>query len=83
MVLQKTWLKNDALSVRLKVNDIFHTAYQKVKLDMGNIIFTQTPMHGEQRSVYDPQTISVSVRYRLNYTKKEHNGAGSETRGRL
>ena len=83
VVLQKTWLKNDALSVRLKVNDIFHTAYQKVKLDMGNIIFTQTPMHGEQRSVYDPQTISVSVRYRLNYTKKEHNGAGKETRGRL
>ena len=83
VVLQKSWLKNDALSVRLKLNDIFHTAYQKVKLDMGSIIFTRTPMHGEQRTVYNPQTISLSVRYRLNYSKKEHNGAGSETRERM
>ena len=83
VVLQKFWLKNNALSVRLKINDIFHTAYQKAKLDMGSIIFTQTPMHGEQRSVYDPQTISLSVRYRLNYMKKEHSGAGNETKGRL
>ena len=83
VVLQKSWLKNNALSVRLKINDIFHTAYQKAKLDMGSIIFTQTPMHGEQRSVYDPQTISLSVRYRLNYMKKEHSGAGNETKGRL
>lgn len=83
VVLQKSWLKNNALSVRLKINDIFHTAYQKAKLDMGSIIFTQTPMHGEQRSVYDTQTISLSVRYRLNYMKKEHSGAGNETKGRL
>jgi len=85
VALQKSWLKHDALSLRLQVNDLCHTAKQTVRLDMGNYLYTQSRLHGEQRSLYDPQTITLTLRYTFNSfkTPRNHSGAGEEVRSRM
>jgi len=75
--VQKCWLENDALSLRLQVNDIAHMAHHNVILDLGNYIMTQNPINGVERSVYDPQTISLSLRYKFNAVKSKYKGAGA------
>jgi len=85
LAVQKSWLENEALSVRFEYNDIFHTAHHNVTLDMGNYVMTQTHINGQSRSIYDPQTLSLSVRYKFNAVKSKYKGAsaGAEIRSRM
>jgi len=83
--IQKSWLENDALSVRLDVYDIFRTAHHNVRIDLGNYVMTQTHINGVARSVYDPQTIKLTVRYKFNArtNKYKGTGAGNEVKARF
>ncbi|MDO4496626.1 MAG: outer membrane beta-barrel family protein [Bacteroidales bacterium] len=75
--IQKSWFENDALSVRLVLNDIFQTAHHDARIDLGNYIMTQTHINGVNRSIYDPQTITLSVRYKFNHVKSRYRGTGA------
>ena len=83
--IQKSWLENDALSVRLAVNDIFGKAHHNVRIDLGNYVMSQTHINGVERSIYDPQTVSLTVRYKFNATKNKYRGtgAGNEIKARM
>lgn len=83
--VQKSWLENDALSLKLTVNDLAHMAHHNVKIDLGNTIMTQTHINGVSRSIYDPQTIQLALRYKFNATKRKYqgSGAGSDIRSRM
>lgn len=83
--VQKSWLKNDALSVRLAVSDIFQTAYHKVKIDFGNYMMTQSRINGQQRTPYDFHRVTLGVRYKFNavHSKYKGTGAGGDTRSRM
>ena len=75
--IQKSWLENDALSLRLVVNDIAGRAHHNARIDLGNYIMTQTHINGIERSVYDPQTLSLTLRYKFNATKSKYRGTGA------
>ena len=83
--IQKYFLKDKSLSVRLAVSDIFHKSYNNVRLDLGNYILTQTHILGQGRGIYDLQQVSLSVRYNLNVAKRKYKGtgAGKEVRERM
>ena len=83
--IQKYFLKDKALSVRLAVSDIFHKSYNNVSLDLGNYILTQTHILGEGRGIYDLQQVTLSLRYNLNVGKSKYRGtgAGKEVRERM
>jgi len=77
LAVQKSFLKNDALSVRLSCGDIFHTAYHNVNIDLGNYMLHQSHILGQERSIYDFQRISLSVHYRFNAVKSKYRGTGA------
>ena len=83
--VQKYFLKAKALSVRLAFDDIFHKAYNNVRLDIGNYILSQTHILGQGRGIYDLQRISLSIRYNLNLAKSKYKGtgAGNDVRERM
>lgn len=83
--IQKSFLENDALSVRLAFNDIFHTAHHNVKIDLGNYCLRQTNIYGQGRNVYDFQRLSLSVSYKFNAVKSKYKGtgAGLDSRSRM
>ena len=83
--VQKYFLKDKSLSIRLAVSDIFHKSYNNVCLDFGNYILTQTHILGQSRDIYDLQQISLSLRYNINVAKSKYKGtgAGKEVRERM
>jgi len=85
VALQKSFLKDDALSLRLAFSDIFHTAYHNVRIDLGNYVLTQSHILGQGRDVYDLQRISLSARYKFNAAKSKYkgSGAGNSSRERM
>jgi len=83
--VQKSWLENDALSLKLTVSDLTHTAYHNVSIDLGNTLTTQTHINGQSRSVYDPQAINLSLRYKFHAARRRYqgSGAGKDVRERM
>lgn len=83
--VQKSFLRNDALSVKLSMGDIFHTAYHDVSIDLGNYIMRQSNILGQSRELYDLQRLTLSVRYKFNATKSKYKGtgAGQDVRSRM
>ena len=83
--VQKSFLENDALSVRLAFSDIFHTAHHDVNIDLGNYCIKQTNIYGQGRDVYDLQRISLSASYKFNAVKSKYKGtgAGLDSRSRM
>lgn len=67
------------------MNDIFHTAYNNVRLDLGNYLLTQSHILGQGRGVYDLQRVSLTLRYNLNLAKSKYKGtgAGKDVRERM
>lgn len=75
--IQKSFLRNDALTVRLEVSDIFHQAYNNVVIDLGNNILTQSHILGRERGQYDLQRITLTARYNFNVSKNRYKGKGA------
>lgn len=75
--VQKSFLRDDALTFRLEVSDIFHKAYNNVVIDLGNNILTQSHILGQARGCYDLQRITFTARYSFNAKKNGYKGKGA------
>ena len=69
--VQKSFLKDKSLVVRLSVADIFNTAKQDALLDLGNYTLLKGDVFGEGRGNYSFHRVSLSVRYAFNATKSK------------
>ena len=77
IALQKSWFRQDALTLRLAFGDLFRTAYHNVRLDLGNYILDQSHIFGQERSEYAPHHIRLTLRYKFNTTKTKYRGTGA------
>ena len=76
-VVQKSFLKDKSLVVRLSCSDIFNTAHHAVGLDLGNYFLYETNVCGGQRTLYTFQHLNLTVRYAFNSTKSKYKGKGA------
>ena len=83
--VQKSFLKDKSLVVRLSCSDIFNTARHDALLDLGNYTLLQGDVFGGERGNYSFHRVSLSVRYAFNSTKSKYkgNGAGQDVIKRL
>ena len=75
--VQKSFLKDKSLVVRLSVADIFNTAKQDALIDLGNYTLLKGNVFGEERGNYSFHRVSLSVRYAFNATKSKYKGKGA------
>ena len=75
--VQKSFLKDKSLVVRLSVADIFNTAKQDALLDLGNYTLLKGDVFGEGRGNYSFHRVSLSVRYAFNATKSKYKGSSA------
>ena len=75
--VQKSFLKDKSLVVRLSIADIFNTAKQDAILDLGNYSLLQGNVFGEGRGHYSFHRVSLSVRYAFNATKSKYKGSSA------
>ena len=68
--IQKTLLRNNALTLRLSANDILYRTGQDILLDSGDNVMYQCNRHSSQRLVF-------SIRYAFNQTKSKYKGTGA------
>lgn len=69
-VVQKSWLENDALCLRISVQDILNRSLQETYSNAGFLIHTETPVRNNQR-------LNVSLRYTFNASKSRYKGTGA------
>lgn len=70
LVLQKSWLKNDALSLRATVNDVIQKSRTVMELDCGYYTLNQ-------KSRNNLHSVYVSLRYTFNASKDNYKGTGA------
>jgi len=77
-VVQKSWLKNNALCLRVTLQDAFKTSGQNVFLDCGYYTLSQHQHNNRQR-------LNVSLRYTFNaqQSKYKGTGAGDDAKSRM
>ena len=76
-VIQKKCLRNDVLTLRLSVSDIFNTGHHDALIDLGNYTLLHTNVFSGQRTAYSYQRINLSIRYSFNATKSKYRGQGA------
>lgn len=69
-VVQKCWLKNDALCLRISVQDVLKRSLQDTYSDAGFVELTEHPVRNNHR-------IDVSLRYTFNASKSRYKGTGA------
>lgn len=70
LVVEKCWLKDDALSVRAEVSNLFQHMRQLTELDCGYYTLLQNCIYNEHR-------FDLSVRYTFNAAKSKYKGTGA------
>jgi len=70
LVVQKCWLKNDALCLRASVADVFQRAHQKIDMDCGYYELQQNSLSTRHR-------LNVSLRYTFNAAQSKYKGTGA------
>ena len=70
IVVQKCWLKNDALCLRISLQDVLKRSLQDTYSDAGFLIHTETPIRNNHR-------LDVSLRYTFNASKSRYKGTGA------
>lgn len=77
-VVQKCWLKNDALCLRASITDIFQRTNQNIEMDCGYYTLNQHSSSNNHR-------LYVSLRYTFNAQKSKYKGtgAGKDAAGRM
>lgn len=68
--VQKCWLENDALCLRISVQDVLKRSLQETYSDAGFLIHTETPVRNNHR-------LDVSLRYTFNASKSRYKGTGA------
>ena len=76
--VQKTFLKDNSLVLRLEGSDLTHTAKTNVDTDFGNHTLSQN-------NVMDFQKVKFSIRYTFNAAQSKYRGtgAGSDQKSRM
>ncbi|WP_033147526.1 outer membrane beta-barrel family protein [Prevotella sp. P6B1] len=69
-VVQKCWLKNDALCLRASISDVFQRSVQDVAQDCGFFYGVQTTRSRSHR-------LDISIRYTFNASKSKYKGTGA------
>ena len=69
-VVQKYWLKNDALCLRASISDVFQRSVQDVAQDCGFF-------YGEQTTRSRSHRLDISIRYTFNASKSKYKGTGA------
>lgn len=68
--VQKTLLRDNALTLRLSANDILYHTGQDILMDSGDSQMYQCNRHSSQR-------LKFSIRYAFNQTKSKYKGTGA------
>jgi hypothetical protein len=78
LVVQKCWLKNDALCLRASISDVLQMRATEIFLDNGYFQLHQTSGQNYHR-------LNVSLRYTFNSSNNKYkgSGAGKEAQGRM
>ena len=69
-VVQKCWLKNDALCLRASIGDVFQRSVQDVAHDCGFFYALQKTRSRNHR-------LDISIRYTFNAQKSKYKGTGA------
>ena len=69
-VVQKCWLKSDALCLRVSVADVLKRSMQDVYSNDGFFIYKERPIRNNHR-------LDVSLRYTFNASKSRYKGTGA------
>jgi len=69
-VVQKSWLKNDALTLRASIEDVLQKSQQTITMDCGYYTLTQHTANNRHR-------LNVSLRYSFNATQSKYKGTGA------
>ena len=76
--IQKSFLKDDALTFRLTWSDIFNSSVEYARVDFGRYIINQSNDH------YNPSiTLRISYRFNSASSKYKGTGAGDSAKSRL
>ena len=78
LVVQKCWLKNDALCLRISMSDVLQKRTSEVFLDNGYFQLHQTTDQNYHR-------LNVTLRYTFNASKNKYkgSGAGADAKNRM
>ena len=68
--VQKCWLKNDALCMRISLQDVLKRSLQDTYSNAGFLIHTETPIRNDHR-------LDISLRYTFNASKSRYKGTGA------
>ena len=69
-VVQKCWLKNDALCLRASINDVLQRSVQTIHMDCGGYQNTEDAVRSNHR-------LNVTLRYTFNASKSKYKGTGA------
>ena len=69
-VVQKCWLKNDALYLRASISDVLQRSSQAIHMDCGGYQMTENAVRSNHR-------LNISLRYTFNASKSKYKGTGA------
>ena len=69
-VVQKCWLKNDALCLRASISDVLQRSSQAIHMDCGGYQMTENAVRSNHR-------LNISLRYTFNASKSKYKGTGA------
>ena len=69
-VVQKCWLKNDALCLRASINDVLQRSVQDMRMNCGAYQVTESLVRSNHR-------LDISIRYTFNASKSKYKGTGA------
>ena len=69
-VVQKYWLKNDALCLRASINDVLQRGTQTIHMDCGGYQMTENAVRSNHR-------LNITLRYTFNASKSKYKGTGA------
>ena len=69
-VVQKCWLKDDALCLRATISDVFQRSVQDMAMDCGAYSFFESKFRSNHR-------LGISLRYTFNASKSKYKGTGA------
>ena len=69
-VVQKCWLKNDALCLRVSINDVLQRSDQDMRMSCGGYQVKESAVRNNHR-------LNISLRYTFNASKSKYKGTGA------
>ena len=69
-VVQKCWLKNDALCLRASINDVLQRSDQDMRMSCGGYQVKESAVRNNHR-------LNISLRYTFNASKSKYKGTGA------